>query len=365
MAEVCADACRPFFLNVSVVMADLDNCSLHLKAWVHTTCVRWELRRPLISMGLSLAKGVCKIVRQARQVWEADLSTFGFVPPCEHLVGSRRMAHHSKRPLHSRIHEEVSTSTECLLLILLRYAESRRRAADRFKARALLATVLASLLGSHCGGPASLSSPSGCLEACVVGARPGGVGPAAGGVCIHAQELGRKMKFFEVAQTPAHVFLAELLANLFAESADCECLRRWCTCILQQIRQSVDAADFSEQWSDNALKHGVLPGGQERRRVDEDLRRQVSVDVVSKKMATSASRWCQASGELSEQLGDTFDNRSCREYVAAGMLSMSKGNNYSIAFDAFRLGEPAVETNLYLLWSRSAGRSMWLAPQAI
>lgn len=89
------------------------------------------------------------------------------------------------------------------------------------------------------------------------------------------------------------------------------------------------------------------------------------MDVVSKKMATSASRWCQASGELSAQLGDTFDNRSCREHMAAGMLSMSKGNIYSNAFDASRLGEPAVETNLYLLWSRSAGRSMWLAPQAI
>lgn len=352
------------FLNVSATCADGEPCALYLKAWVHGEIVLWELRRVLISMGVSLSKGVCKIVRRERPMWEADLELLGFANIQDHFVDSRRMAEHHQRSLHQLVHDEMSTSTIGLLVMFCRFAESRRRLADRSKARILLAACIASMIGAKCAELATLVPPPGCVGACAIGARrqePGDDTAA----CVHARSLGQRMGAHCVAQTPPHTFLAELLVASFGEASDCLCLRRWCAYLMEEVQRIVSTTGLLEHWSNDALKYGVLPGGQKRRRVDEDLRKQVSVDVVRAKRVASGASWCKATGFLSEQLGNTFDNRSCREYLAAGRACMPTAKIFSIAFDASRIGQPAVDANMFLLWSSDVGQSMWLPPQAL
>lgn len=359
---------QAIYTHATVIVPDGDSVDLHLKAWSHERGFLWELRRLFISLQLPMKHGMCRFMRQERPVWIADLVRCSFQPSERHFVESRRMHVHHKRPMDEHVHDEVAVSTGCMMVILLRMAESRRSRKVRTMSKAVLEVFVSLLLGSSAKDFATLMPPDGCTQRCDIGV-PQGDDDADGdephGACVHLRMLGHKMRRLDVNGVPPHVFLVGLAQQLFAEGVECGACSQWCSDLLRRLADAMDHGNFASKWSTDAKKHGLLPGGQKKRRIDEDLRKQVSVDVVAAGLTSSAGRWCQTTGELSQQLGDTFDNRSCREYLASGAMSMWGHRFYSIAFDASRIGQPAVDANIYLLWSMDGGYGMWLAPQAL
>ena len=113
----------------------------------------------------------------------------------------------------------------------------------------------------------------------------------------------------------------------------------------------------------DVLKHGILPDGQKKRRIDEDLRQAMAIQMVSEKRASSAASMARALGQVSPSLGQAWEKEAMKQYLMNGWSCFRHLNTLSICMDGSRLGCPAEETVTYLCFCPAVNVSMWLPSQ--
>lgn len=218
------------FIVASASLSSGKPWSIHLKVRHHDEGIYWELRWLLISMGMSSKKGVCGIYRREKELWEADLQSFDVVPVRSHLVWSRRMSDYRNTNTTDLMHDEMSCSSRCCLLVLLRASESRRKAHDKQVGRAVLETLLSQVLGEKCVQLAKLGVSDGEADLCVVNRR---VCERSGSMqqaqCSHLRHVATVMEAFCDCSggRASHAYLTRLLIEVFAGSTDCAGVLAW------------------------------------------------------------------------------------------------------------------------------------------
>lgn len=271
------------YLSATATLASGKPTSLFLKAWHHSSGVLCELRRLMISLGYGLQKGVCKVYRREREVWEPDLERLDFQPVRDHIVWSRRMCEFHRLPLTEHIHDEMSYSSVAGIVIMLRSCESRRREDDRELSRVSLETWLCHTVGAACADFVSLSVAESIASRCCINRRMvGGIGGSEDQQqCSHLRHAIAAVEAYRscAGGRPCHNVLSKLLREVFSGSTDCDAVRAWATSLIRDLGVAIDSCGFAS-FSRDALRYGVLPGGQRKRRLDEDMKRSVSIGAA-------------------------------------------------------------------------------------
>lgn len=352
------------FCNSAITMDNGEAASMHLKAWLHDAGPKWELRRVLISLCVPLKRGVCAVWRQMQETWTEDLERFSFVPVEQHLTPSRRTLSYHQQELSGGVHDEACLSSHALLTVLLRFIESRRRKNERSLGLGMLRCLLSVVYGARCQHLLGLAAPGGCFELCSDKpmAREG-----EGEQCLHVLDFSKAMMATMQHERPCNESLATMCLELFARSSECPALRHWCQVLLSRVAAAFRDAkwDDASKFSFDAIRNGILPGGQQRRRLDEDFRDAACIDMLVSKRAKTTGEFLQADGQVCRQAGWRMDNLAVRLYMSAATEHLHTAKYISVCFDAARLGEPAKDTVVGLCWSMDRGFGAWLAPQAL
>lgn len=328
------------------------------KAWIHTNIVVWEMRSVFKSMNFPMKKGPYRIIDDEAAMWEDGMSELGLGDLWQ-LNLSRKQCVARGLTFGEYNHDEACASSASVLLILLRWSVVRRRVAEREHAAGVLTSWLRVAIGHDMGGESlSLMVPVCAQELCREGV------PAdddEGGACCHMK--GKAAQWARAANSLADQpqrWVIVLQALLRARS-QCQCASAWLSLILRRLAARIDEVVPSFVDKSDPLVHAQTNG--KRRRIDEDFKRAVSKLSVQRGLAPSGAHWAKAQGSLHVDVARKFDYKTTREYQAAAMLTMRDGKRFSMSIDGSRLGEPAKENLVALLWCDEAQRSAWLAPQ--
>jgi hypothetical protein len=113
----------------------------------------------------------------------------------------------------------------------------------------------------------------------------------------------------------------------------------------------------------DVLRHGILPDGQKRRRIDEDLRQAMTMQMVSDGRAASAASMARAMGQVTPSRGPAWEKEAMMQYLVNGWSRFRHLSTLSICMDGSRMGCPAEETVTYLCFCPAVNASMWLPSQ--
>jgi hypothetical protein len=177
------------------------------------------------------------------------------------------------------------------------------------------------------------------------------------GPCEHVRNLLRPAVVEPVPQRCAS-FLVGLAKAVYKCPSSAFCLRR----LIQVFSHELDLK-FASSGSDSALRQESLYGPRRQLRVDEDLRRHVTQNVIQKRQAQSGAIVARVVG-LHDNLFRTSCAKEMGSYQHASWRTFSALSGvFGIAEDATRLGQPAEETVCYELLHPSSGTAVVLPNQ--
>lgn len=354
------------FLDGTVLCDAGEVITMKWKAWPHPMPPEqqgrlhvWEVRRILISMEIGGKRPIHKVLNDEAAVWSVMFEQVGLPRP--NYIASRRSLKDLTGIPEALVHDEASLTTPALILVLLQWCGCRRKKEHRRRALHMLAAYLQHAMpDGRIACLVDFEAPDGILEACG-GMVPGGEGH---GLCEHLSglqgEWGRRL----ASESNYAMRVATLLLLLFVGRDVCGGARHWLLHMVLKAAAGVDKSLPEQDLPTDALRHGILPGGQKRRRLDEDMRRAVADVGRTGGGAATGAEWCRVDGQLSRQHGHSLQLRSLREYQATAWLSWRDCRYLSIAFDGSRLGEPALDMLIILGWSEDKQCGFWCAPQA-
>lgn len=330
------------------------------KAWRHGPSVMWDVMKLMDSMGFSMKKGPYRIIDDESPLWFQLMDDLGFE--------SQRMLFLSKKQCASRHmaltafnHDEACVTSLGVLIILLRWSVERRRLAERSLAFGHLVSLLRCTLGPTMSGErVSFMVPQAVRDACRSGCCDEGDSHS---LCRHLLDIAPKLAVLAGEASSEAQRSSHCMHSLLIAKGHCKSVASWLPAELARVAALLDEHVGKDGCSVDPLKCSHTYG--KRKRIDEDFKRAVSVKVVQKGMAASGAQWARAQEDLHVDAARRFDNQSLREEQAAGMLNMANGRIFSLAMDGSRLGEPAKEHFVSLLWCHDTGKSVWLAPQAL
>ena len=174
--------------------------------------------------------------------------------------------------------------------------------------------------------------------------------PVTWGRCRHITEVQRLLERPRMHGTWGD--LAVSLTDLAVLAHDCrDCARVlgfWLAMFTTGIDRRVDRMGFEQDPSKAALPQGR----QKRLRVDEDLKRYMTVDAVSAGRFHSAAQGLRmiGFGHHASNSGAQWEEQGLQLYLTASWQGFEGGGVTCVANDGKRLGNPAEETEVFLCW---------------
>lgn len=333
------------------VLPDGARIAFLLKVWcTDAGDVKWGLKRILSAFGFvekSQNTKLKHIAKAQASSWEAWWGRFGF-----HDVGSMwGRSRHSMRLADTEASEmdgaeqEFWFSSAAFVLVALFWACNRRAVAMRDHALTALRLVLGRCLGLE------PETPSGEHI----------------GECPHSLGAGRCCPCFAraVGQLPSEGAIPQQrvvdVLHALSKVEDCPAADAHVGALAVDLVGLIDQC--IEVWGDGDLLvvRGLVlrgPSGK-RRRADPHLRQMVvggGQEEGGARLAKSAKRQC------ARQSVRDWLVQHCAVLQAASHIAFEKTVVFSGAFDGARLGKPALELVLHVLWGPKQGLSSMLPP---
>lgn len=349
---------EPFYLPTTLV-ADDDalQTTICLKGWRHDSHSLWELRRFLWAMGLSCKKGPYRLILDQSQQWQQDFEATGLCWD-RHFFRSRQACKFHGQEPSEFTHDEACATTAGVLVIVVGWTFKRRKIQERNKASHLLSLLLRLGFGGDEAVEVALQMPEAhravCPEALDVG-EP----------CFHFTSGAASLARTWASLPGTTSRLSELMTLCATWQLACPSMAAWLRDLVATASESIDrlSAEDGASFKSDALRHGKLGPEHKRRRLDEDLKHAVATQVVSQGRAPNPAAFARADGDLCANGTCKFTNSTMRSHLAACRLSLSKCESLSVAMDASRFGEPAMDHMMMHAWSFDIGLGTWLPPQ--
>jgi hypothetical protein len=332
-----------------------------LKAWCDSNGqLRWELRRVLPACGYHWTNKwtrVCDTVKGLLPTWTAWWSLAGLSLESCFGRSARSVASTPGTIFHelSVAEQEFWFSTPALLTCLANQCNHRKALADKARCKGVLQSLLErtcpldALLHARLGDMAEATKAECDAE------------PKLNGSCHCCQPWQHS---FVGVQLHSHRSLVDVLVNL-AKLAHCKACMTHVGLVSQAIAMIIDGRRL--EWGTPislTIEGAWMPGlsGKKRRRSDAHAREQVA-------QAPASSSTGSAATVLSTATADGNQVRRWRDQLMCGLqaaahLAFKAPAILSTALDATRLGQPAVDMLMHVVWRFPGGCSVVLPPAA-
>jgi hypothetical protein len=349
------------FLETSAGTASGRHLQLTWKAWLYDDGpVYWEFRRLLYQL-LPKQKAPILVSKWLQRYGPQLASVFQSVGlDMDSEVTSSRRATAAHADTSQRfVRQEFSISTLGVIAFLLFFAMSRHTKVDREGGFAALAAVLRSSATVHQLHPDTWETSM-------------GLGLAAGRCQAKAQPNRRHCTHLEraldlckpgVGQDPWGALCAGMVW-MMSSSALCEACRLSLTSLIGHLAADINLRLPGLFVEKDVLHIPLMRGPARRLRVDEDFKHACSVALVQGKRTHSGAQVARVTGMVASSSARQWECEHLRAYQAAGWKTFRSSTVVCLAEDATRLGQPPQETVVYIAWSGSADRAMYLPVQA-
>lgn len=259
-----------------------------------------------------------------------------------------------------RTREEYSVNTVGVLTLLLLWTRAAYRKTLKDKAIALAVGVFQRVLASYQVACAALRAELGdSSNLCELG---GGESlcPCASDVLGHLASMmhGPQWRSFVDALNVAR-----------AAGQHCACCKAAFPAILHRFASDIDgriaAEDETLGLKSDVRRRPRLGDSRKRRRVDEDYKQTVCLDMVANKLSPNAGKLIKFDGVgCVTSNGRHWEADVCKLHLTGSLMSFMEGSIFHVAEDGSRCGHPAEETIIYLAWEASSNLAAVLPPQA-
>lgn len=334
--------------------------SITWKAFVYSGgIITWELRRVALDylMGARQHLELSKIVKGMQAPWGALLQSLGtnfsdaVIPSLKSAASRDEVA--IRNPL---VRSEWTVTTKGLLAFLIIIAGASHSRERRVRGDALLRAWAGRLVppGDVC--PESLQIiASQSASAC-------SFDPDSRGICSH---MATALPAEGLADgTMVWRYLSCCLVRLYGMSKDCEAALASFISIVGTLADKIDKLVVDMPAPQDILKMELLRGTKRKLRVDEEYKLEVGNGLVCKKRVHSGAQYVKATGDFGESAPRKWEGTTMLQYRAAAMDTCTKGQVVWVASDGSRVGQPAEETLVSLLWDQASDRGIVLPPQA-
>lgn len=306
--------------------------------------VTWELRHIVLDYlnGARKHLELAKLVKYMRGVVSVHLDILGVsfdsvvIPSLKSSV--QRGDEALENPLIKAEWAIKTIGVVALLVVVVATSHARDR---RERADALLRGWLAKCLSLSDSNPQRiLGLLKGCASLCAME-------PDCRGLCCH---LAFVVPDGGVADDTRWRFMVSVLVHLYGISKDCPAAVAAQSQICQAIAEQIDARVENLDVESSALKVDHLRGSKRKLRVDDDYKREVSTVIVAAKRVHSGAQYLRATDEFPESSARRWESSYVLQYRAATIKMCEGCDLIWIASDASRVGQPAEETLVTMLW---------------
>jgi hypothetical protein len=254
--------------------------------------------------------------------------------------------------------DEVTISSLGFIAVQVLWGFSRRQRLWQARAKNMLLALF-----SRCVEAAAVSKDrllNCCRGAAACRCQEGAVGDDP---CEHLQELNRHMDAQELSGVAwaAH-FLVQLGSYYLRCDACCDSLKG----ILQDLAAHINSRLPELQLSTNPLMEECARGPKTRKRIDEDLKRELTETIIQKRKAVRGTSLGSAvHGMRHTQVRDA-ENKKMAAYRNACWRHFQgrESGVFTLAEDGARIGNPSENTEIYIFQDQSAGKACVLPNQA-
>ena len=358
----CVDMDQAWLLEGQLTLKNGTQSPYSLKAWksVATGRMRWELRRLLIACGYqstSKHTSCCAHVREQQDYWKGALSAWG-VDVDEHFSRSRHAL--SLRGDISAANEgdteqEYWVSTIGVFVLLVFWQSYRKTAQCKD-----LCMLMCNMVANRCADPATCST--------LVSQPPGEAiqsrcdRQVSNGCCSCMTKLLQERPWDMPTASPQEQLVA--LLRVLNDARHCLACVGWLTKLSCVIAEHIDQR--AEQWGNrNLLKsEGIwIEGttGAKRRRADAHMKYQAVMAG-----ATHTSAVARQHGLANTSVALRWEEEALSQLRSTSILAASASSRgvVSSCLDAARIGRPAQDFLIHLLWDHTIGATIVAPPQA-
>lgn len=252
--------------------------------------------------------------------------------------------------------DEITMASVNALAVQVLWGFSRRQLVWQARAQSMLLALI-----SRCVDIAVVSDER--LLTCCVGAADRCQEGAAGEECEHLQELRCHMDAQDLSGVAwaAH-FLVRLGSYYLRCQACCGSLAK----ILQELAAHINSRLPDLQLNTNPLMEECALGPKTRKRLDEDLKKELAETVIQKRKAVRGTSLGSAiHGMRHTQVRDA-ENKKMAAYQNACWRHFDGKDSgvFTLAEDGARIGNPSENTEVYIFQDRSADKACVLPNQA-
>ena len=324
-----------------------------------TTFLAWEFRRVLDSLGYSSANLVKDFMRNTLPKVVELLRKLGMEDFGEDIIPSRKSLRTRGMPENewpAYVRDEWGISTGGLLFVLLCTLQLRR-GPGRVRSEAVLLRFLEAALPADCRDRPEMLE---CVESLAM--TPAGCGGDAQveGVCEHVMFAHGVVHAHrdECGQTA----LAQLLVEVFDGPCWCPSLGDWLTDLVSVVGNII-LKGLDTTCSTDPLNAQEMRGKKRRRRLDEDMKRQVCEHLQRSGRARNGRVWARATAHCSAKSMDRIRDSYLTTYLTAIHEQFHDSDAFRVVLDGARVGEPAKEYIVGVLEECSTGSGAWVPPQ--
>ena len=152
------------------------------------------------------------------------------------------------------------------------------------------------------------------------------------------------------------------MLSLFRNIDECNALTEFSVDCFTQVVKEINSIAMGKEGGKKITEMKPLKGHKRTCRIDPDLKDEFTQAVFNKK-AKSAAAFGRATGIVVSNTAANFTKQSLLEYMAAGMLTFASRGDMSVALDATRSGNPALEFLVILAWCCICRRLFSCVPQ--
>lgn len=342
--------------------------SISWKAWLSPHGVRCDLNQPLTDMqDVRFRRGdgsskfrVAHFVDKNKELFEVILGRIGCsvgqdIFPSR-LSLSRRNAEAAEA---ASIKDTFTCSVQALLAILSWFQVSRRCRDQQAHIRRLIhAWVGACMQSSVAEMMRDIENIADeCAPVCVDG--------VVGGRCQHMREA-----IFALAEVPGDRLptqIGEILAQLQKlVGSSCVAVLAFYHEAMQHIATDIEGGMLSDKFEVDAKDlNPVRARGTKRKVYDEDWKRAITSEALDKRRTKNGSQLLRGLGDADPHLAQKWEHKEMQAYLASCFRVLKDVKHLGITSDAARLGDPAEECIIFLLWAAEADCGVVAAPQAL
>jgi hypothetical protein len=331
--KVCIDALEAGWWQAREVLTDLKQLApgQYLHKW-------WYFKKDVIeSSGLALGLTADDMIKASQKSKRARLQRSGDAD--EACTGSD-------------CRQEWMISSAGMLVIMMVLATTSRKLLHKHAAEVHMNAFLGAMLPADCVSTHDLAN----VSIAIVQQCPMINGQAH---CLHMEELLQELRDMSA---PEQYRLARALRAAGPLMPCCPAVTLWLRSIIKTIADDIDKAVEGKRNIDDALYVRAATQHIGRRRVDEDVKHEITTSLIASGRASNsrdAARFLRIS---TASAASKWDENEVLVYQATCWQSCVQQKSFSVALDGKRLGQPCEETEVYACWVYPGDKAMWLPP---